>query len=65
MKLMLLGDVIWVGWTHRPGLGNQTEAFHLGKKKSKVWFLCTLQRATVLSEPGETEEEKENCGHNR
>lgn len=62
---MFLGDVILVGWTHRPGLGNQSEAFCLGKKKkSKVWFLCTLQRATILSEPGEIEE-KENCGKNR
>lgn len=38
---MLLGDVIWIGWTHRPGLGNWSEAFHLGKKNQKCDF-CVL-----------------------
>lgn len=67
MKLMPLGDVILVGWAHRSGPGNQSETLCLGKKKkkSKMWFMCALQRATVLSEPGEIEEEKENCGKNR
>lgn len=60
---MLLGDVILVGWAHRPGLGNQSETFCLGEKKSKV-ILCTLQRAKI-SEPGKIEDKKENHGKNR
>lgn len=62
---MLIGDVIWVGYTYQVGLGDQSGNLYLEKKIKTAFYTVFRELLSCESQLMWHTDEEQDCGKNR